>query len=807
MHKRLLPLLVCLLVLVGCNFPVKVDLRKADVTATPALSPTPTLPPPPTQTPTLPPTPTPQPTVRIEMAEQELFLGDYEQARREFQDARESAVEPEVQAVAAIGMGRALFFQQNYSSAIDLLNNAITAFPDSTSLPVAYFFLGGSYDAQKIYDQAAAAYEKFLELRPGVLDDFVQELRGDAYLAAGIPTKAAEAYAAAVDASQDSDTTWTALKLGQAYSQAGDFTKALQTYLDVYERTDNDYAKAQANLLMGQTYLTLGQPEQAYARFTDSVSHYPMAFDSYTGLVELVNAGLEVNELDRGIVDFYAGQYGLAIDAFNRYESNVSDANGTMYYYRALSYRALYQFEDALADFDTLITQFPSDRYWAKAWEEKADTLWAYEDKYQEAADTLIEFVKQAPDAPEAPGFLFDAARIQERNNQLSEAAATWEQLINTYPSSERSYRGLFLAGISSYRVKDYSKALLTFQRALVLTGNNSDQAAAYLWIGKTQQAQGNVEASQSAWQQAAQRDPTGYYSVRANELLKGEAPFSLERPVDLGYDLGQERAEADDWMKTTFALPAETNLDGLGELEANPHTQRGKALWELGAYGLARNEFEIVRQSLLSDPVGTYRLMNTMYEMGIYRSAILASRHVLDLANLDDISTLKAPAYFNHIRFGVYYKDLILQVSKSEKLDPLFILSVIRQESLFEGFATSSAGARGLMQIMPLTGQEIASNMSWPAGFTLDDLYRPIISIPLGTRYMARQRDYFDGSLSSALAAYNGGPGNTIQWSEMANGDPDLLLEVIRADETRSYIMQIYTFYNLYRIIYERGY
>jgi soluble lytic murein transglycosylase len=130
----------------------------------------------------------------------------------------------------------------------------------------------------------------------------------------------------------------------------------------------------------------------------------------------------------------------------------------------------------------------------------------------------------------------------------------------------------------------------------------------------------------------------------------------------------------------------------------------------------------------------------------------------------------------------------------------------VLRQESLFEGFATSSAGARGLMQIMPATGQEIASSMNWPEGFTEDDLYRPHVSITLGARYLARQRDYFGNSAFAALAAYNGGPGNTIIWNEMSNSDPDLLLEVIRADETRKYIIQIYEFFNIYRILYERG-
>ncbi len=95
---------------------------------------------------------------------------------------------------------------------------------------------------------------------------------------------------------------------------------------------------------------------------------------------------------------------------------------------------------------------------------------------------------------------------------------------------------------------------------------------------------------------------------------------------------------------------------------------------------------------------------------------------------------------------------------------------------------------------------------MGWPKDYTNDDLYRPEISITMGSRYLARQRDYFDNNLYAALAAYNGGPGNTTYWKEMAGDDPDLLLEVIRSDETRQYIMNIVEYFNIYRLMYERG-
>ena len=808
MRKKLLPFLIVILFTISCNNPVSV---KVFATPTPAAtataSTTPTAPP----TPTPMPTPTPPPAVRVEIAEQSLFLGNYETARREFQNAQNSTGDPEVQAEAALGIGRALFLSRNYSTAIDALESLVATYPDSPQAANAYFFLAQCYEASQVYDLAAEAYTKFLELRPGVLDAYMQEKRGDAYMAAGNPAAAVQAFEAATQAPQEGVTTWTELKLGRAYAAAGDFSNALTRYLEIYKTSDNDYARAQANFLMGQAYLTMEMPEQAYARFLDSVESFPLAYDSYSGLVVLVGNGVPVNELKRGIVDYYAAQYGLAIEAFTRYlESDPgadAGAGAEAYHFRALSYLAINDAERAIADWDSIITNYPGDSRWATAWEEKAYALWAYLQRHDDAASTLLQYVEQAPDSTLAPSFLFQAARILERGGRLVEAAATWERLMDTYPSAEDSYRGLFLAGVSYYRAGDFAKALTVFQRALILANTPNEQAAAYLWTGKIQLAQGDEGAARNSWQQGAQRDPTGYYSERANELLLNRPAFTIDQPVDLGYDLAGERAQAEDWLRATFSIPPEVDLGGLGDLANDPRMVQGAAFWELGLYNNARDQFELVRKYLSSDPAGTYRLMNYLLDLGIYRSAILASRQVLDLANLDDVGTLQAPIYFNHIRFGVYYKDLILNTSQAENFHPFFLLSVMRQESLFEGFASSGAGARGLMQIMPATGQEIVSSLNWPEGYIDEDLNRPEVSITLGAHYLARQRDYFDGNPYATLAAYNGGPGNTIIWDQLAGDDLDLLLEVIRANETRQYIMLIYENFNIYRLLYQRGY
>jgi len=164
---------------------------------------------------------------------------------------------------------------------------------------------------------------------------------------------------------------------------------------------------------------------------------------------------------------------------------------------------------------------------------------------------------------------------------------------------------------------------------------------------------------------------------------------------------------------------------------------------------------------------------------------------------------TLAAPIFFNHVRYGLYYQELVLPAAQQNGFDPLLLFAVIRQESLFEGFVNSTAGARGLMQIVPSTGQTIAKNMNWPPNYTDADLYRPLVSIDMGAHYLKSIQDYLNGDLYDALAGYNAGPGNAQIWQQLAGGDPDLFLEIVRYDETRTYIRSVFENYGMYRLLY----
>jgi soluble lytic murein transglycosylase len=803
--RKLLPLLALVLAVLACDQP----LFQPAATPTPSITPSPTLPPPtatytPTPLPT--PTPTPIPAQRVQSGDHALFNGDWDAALAAYQDALIASSDAEIKAAALLGQGRIYYESGYYPGALDALRAVIDDFSDSPHRAEAYFYLGETYMALTRYVEAADAYLNYWMLRPGVIDAYIAERRGDALFAAGQYSEAQRDYESAISSPRLSTDFALEIKLAHTYAGLGDYATALVMYNDIFNRTGNDYIKAEADYLSGQIYALLGQYDQAYAVYVDAVDNYPLAYYSYLGLVELVNAGYPVDELQRGIVDYNVGEYGVALAAFDRYLAAAPADPAAALYYKGLILRSQMDYEEAVAAWDAIIQGYPSHYFWDDAWEQKGYTQWAYMDQYTAGQETLLGFVTAAPAHARAAEFLFDAAGVAERDGRLEDAAWLWERIPGEYPDSDYVYRALMMAGLAHYRLADYAGAQAVFWRAQSLATTQFDRTGALFWIGKTYAAQGDDATALATWQQTAAMDPTGYYSERSRDLILSRPPFAPPKMFDLGMDREVEIAQAEEWMRQTFALPANADLTVPGTLADDARFQRGQELWRLGLYAEAATEFDALRQEVALDPVSTYRLALFCSDLGLYRQSILAARQVLNLAGMDDAESLSAPLLFSHIRFGTYFSDLVFPAAQEYGFHPLFVWSLMRQESLFEPFITSGADARGLMQIVPATGQDVANRMDWPTNYTADDLTRPLVSVDLGLYYLASLRDAFDGDMLAAMAAYNGGPGNASTWKDLAAGDPDMFVEMIRFDETRRYVMGIYEVYDIYRQLYERN-
>lgn len=766
------------------------------------------------------PTWTPEPTAtsaptteaRVEAGDLAFFYGDWDRALSEYRSALENSDDPGLSAAALLGLGRSYFELEQYAAAREAYETLLSQYPDSTHVAAAHFGLAQVHEGLDNPAAAAAAYRAYLETGPGLIESYVQEWLGHALAASQDHPGAIAAYQSALAAPRAGDTTHIQIAIGDSYRAAGDLQNALLTYQNVYANTSNDFTRADMALLMGRAYVELGQPEQGYALFQEAVNNYPLALSSYAALVDLVNAGQPVDEYQRGLVDYYAATnssggeadelYGVAIAAFDRYLlANPDEHDSGAHYFKGLAFRALGDIESALAEWDELIATHEFEDFWEEAYSQKATTQWAYLEDYEGAIQTLESFVAATPGSNRAPEFLFTAARIAERGAYLTRAIDLWRRVVTEYPAAGYSFQALFLSGTAYLRQDNPGQARSLFNQAYEFALSLEEQSQALYWIGLMQEAAGESELAETSWTQAANLDPSGYYSERSADRLDGRPPFDPPASYSFEYDMEAERAVAEDWLRITFNLPADTDLNSPGPLAGDERYARGLELWKLGEHDLARAEFESLRNVVSEDPANSYRLANAMIEIGAYRTGIFAARQVLTLAGLGDAATLTvAPTYFNRLRFGGYFADLVVPKANAEGFHPLYVLSAMRQESLFDAYIASSAGAWGLMQIIPSTGQEVANITGWPPDYSADDLLRPVVSVRLGIDYMEMQANRFGDDLYAVLAAYNAGPGWADYWDGLAGGDMDLFLEVVHFPETNNHIKSIYEIFTIYR-------
>ena len=146
-------------------------------------------------------------------------------------------------------------------------------------------------------------------------------------------------------------------------------------------------------------------------------------------------------------------------------------------------------------------------------------------------------------------------------------------------------------------------------------------------------------------------------------------------------------------------------------------------------------------------------------------------------------------------------YEWLAVPAAKRYGLDPNVLLAVMRVESAYQKHIVSYAGAVGLMQIMPRTGQLIAHTLGHD-DFTPADLLDPSLNLEFAAWYLSSLIHRFDGRLPLAIAAYNGGPHNVRRWiQQSADGTPlDVLLERIPFTQTHRYVRKVLVNYEAYR-------
>lgn len=802
--------------------------RVIEATATPA-EPTPT------------PTATPRPSERLLLAESNLENEDYEAAAEHYQVGLLSdELNDEQRREALLGLGQARLAQGQHSAADEALGQLLADAGDKVSggnlgsdtgvsegdegaleIAKAHFLQAQSLADRGDCGAAIRAYQAYLDV-DDTLTGYVQMRIGECHLALGEQEQAAGAFVAAVESESLPEVEIARrYRLAQLYLEMGDFGAAIDQYEAVLAIAQRENTLGEATYLAGTAELLAGQPDAAYARYLEGVMQYPTAYESYLSLVALIEAGYDIDDYQRGVVDYHAEAYEAAVAALSRYLESQDEHEEDAHLYLAWSLEGLGDVPAALEQIEVYIEAYtpssssvisptavspqatpqvggPADQLAtnaaARGTLEKAKLL-ARSGRTSEAAETYREYVMLFPGEEGGPFAAWWGAALMERAGDVERAIEGYLLLAELYPEHEDADEALFRAGWLANESGDEEAARKIWKDTALQYPNDDYGAAALVWL--TRMATGDELEDLLA--EAGEREGSGFYPLRAQHIASETAPFEVVEEYDLKLT-DEDQAETEAWLREQLALPSEVDLDALSqELADDGRLRRGQALWRLGQRQDAKTELESLRRQYADDPLASYRLALFFRELGLYRSSILAAAAVMNEIGVDVFS---APYYLAGLAYPTYYSELITAEAEHYGYDPLLQFALVRQESLFESFARSGAAAQGLSQVIPDTGAYIAQRLGL-LDYVNEDLYKPYVGIAFGAYYLDQQLDAFDGNVAAALSAYNAGPGNAARWYGAAGGDIDLYVEIVDFSETRQYIKRIYSGQAIYRHLY----
>jgi soluble lytic murein transglycosylase-like protein/Tfp pilus assembly protein PilF len=426
----------------------------------------------------------------------------------------------------------------------------------------------------------------------------------------------------------------------------------------------------------------------------------------------------------------------------------------------AKTYQQSGRVDDAVATFRTAVAAGPTS---SLARFELATLLWN-KDRDAEAAVLFTQILAETPRHSKYETARYALARIAEQAGRTDEAATQYRRVSAEGGGSDLAREARWRLAWMAYRGGDLVEA----ERAFVALGAGSekDRAGARYWRGRVLAERGLADESRAELAGVLSEAPDTYYGDLAEQRL-GAAPPPSDAPTPLA-----------------IAAPPSITL-------RDYHWSRSVELRTAGMNAAAARELEALTREL---PDGAER---EPYLLEAYTD-VEAHDRALRLAQRLGAGSLSA-ATLAAYQYPRAYWSRVSAAADAARLDPYVVLALMRQESLFDADAVSSAAAYGLMQLLTTTASRVA-------GSAVDarQLCDPTTNITLGTRYLRQLLDRYDGNLAKALAAYNGGEDAVAKWERRAPGAPtDEFVETISYRETRNYVKHVLSNYRRYRRLY----
>jgi soluble lytic murein transglycosylase len=396
---------------------------------------------------------------------------------------------------------------------------------------------------------------------------------------------------------------------------------------------------------------------------------------------------------------------------------------------------------------------------------------------FEEAREHWEALIKFYPEHSGIPEAMLGIARSFYQSRRYAEAYETFERLARRYPSTKEGREGLNFSGSALLRLGRPAEAVTYYIEYITRYPGGERIETAHL----------NVIDS---LREAGQTQDAIKWVDQTIQQFAGTPTATNAKFARLRLDIAEGAWE--------HAISVANELSRTGLSRAVTTTSAEVAY--LKGFSLERaNRREEAIATYLTIPDG----LNSYYGWLATERVIALSGNKRPASITERLERVDAQIIAADGLYPAPYREMIVRAARARKLDPRFVLAIIRQESVFKPTAKSPAGARGLLQLTIDAAQRYAPG----AGLRTireNELYQPQTSITVGSEYLAHLATMFPRMLEPIAASYNGGEDNVARWVTRAkHKDAGVFTAEIGFDETKDYVQKVMTNYRVYKRLY----
>jgi tetratricopeptide (TPR) repeat protein len=654
---------------------------------------------------------------------------------------------------------------------------------------------------------------------------------------------------------------------GHNYSQAISFlTAPAFAPRSVTKTTKNDPMRRADLGLLANAYLYSGDQANARSIFDRLISETPdvrqpddIALEGVRGL-DMLDGARGIGELTdplpasehfrRAFIYQFNRNFAEARAHYttivNQFSTDPAAAEST--YQIGRGYAAQEQFTESIPWFERVLEQFPMDPI-AKDALLQAGSAYTRMGKHREGISRYRQYIDRYPGDERLDRAYLNILDILRDSSEETAALRQAAETQEIFRGKTAEAQALFAEARIYISVEEWEKGLASLDRLIKLPdrggtrvpGGTTKQEVDFLRGYLLEQLRRYPEAITVYLSLPDGRNE--YYGWRASERLAGlyanelAAPavaaeltrlaanlnaaelervrLSLQSAVRLVSDNDPRRRMLDSLRGVYAKLPAYSKLPATESIEierrpilekqrtsapANRHRSIAEELMFLGLYDEAAPELEASGELNGSDGA---RKLARIYTIGDVAHRGVSYAEPMWKSVPADYAVELIPQTAAELLYPAPYRKAISKAAVERSFDPRILLAVMRQESHFRADVKSNAAARGLMQFIPQTSNQIAGELGL-VDFEQDDLFDPSTGVLFGSQYIGNLFRMFPNQPDSVVASYNGGESNVRRWQKRAKSDrPERLVPEIAYSQTKDYVYKVMANYRMYMTFY----